>query len=144
MRLLFPAHCATADIRLRSHFTPEERTVEDWTGILRMAHLWEFPDIRSLAIDKLRDITPPVDRLVLAREFNIPTWVESARSELYTRETPLSTFEAQRLDIGDVVKIFTTREAALSATVDSLRQSSEQTSLERSMRTFFDEKNKTK
>ena len=109
-----------------------------------MAHLWEFPDIRSLAIDKLRDITPPVDRLVLAREFNIPTWVESARSELYTRETPLSTSEAQRLDIGDVVKIFTTREAALSATVDSLRQSSEHTSLERSMRTFFDEKNKTK
>ncbi|VDB91972.1 unnamed protein product [Peniophora sp. CBMAI 1063] len=122
----------------RSHYAPEERTTADWISILRMAHQWEFPDIRSLAIEKLRDLAPPVERLVLARDFNIPTWVETARSELYAREEPLSTPEAKRLDMADVVKIFTTREAALAAKVETLRKALDPRG-ERSVRDLFDD-----
>ncbi|KZV63576.1 hypothetical protein PENSPDRAFT_589692, partial [Peniophora sp. CONT] len=122
----------------RRYHADEERTVKDWSGILRMAYLWKFPDIRSLAVEKLRDLAPPVERLVLARQYDIPSWLETARSELYTREEPLNISEAQRLDIEDVVKIFTTREAALTATVESLRQPLEpRGSGERSVRSLL-------
>ena len=133
-----PDHARTF---FRSYHTQEERTLESWTHILRMAHLWEFRDIRLLAMDKLRDRAPPVDRLVLARQYDIPSWVETARSELRARKDSLTLFEAQRLDIEDVVNIYSSREVALTRTIESMRESLEERP-ERSVRSLFDESKK--
>ena len=87
-------------------------TLEEWTSVLRIAKMYFFDDHRELAIARLAQIGGPVDRIVLAREFDIPGWLEEGFFELCIRPGSLTLEEGDRLGMKDVIKIADLRQRA--------------------------------
>jgi hypothetical protein len=83
---------------------------DDWTGVLRLAHNWGFPGIRTLAVSQLADITTPVDRIVLARSFDIDEWLQDAYEAVCTQASPPTDEECRRLGFEDVIGIVEARD----------------------------------
>lgn len=77
---------------------------------MRLATRWEFNSIRALAIDMLEPLASPLQKLVLARSFDVPQWLQSALVSLCMRKEPLALSEADLLSMSDVVAIATARE----------------------------------
>ncbi|CAE6463436.1 unnamed protein product [Rhizoctonia solani] len=65
---------------------------------LRIATAYEYPELRKFSIDKLgASCLTPIQRIQLAREFNLTAWDESAFHELATRDEPITKEEAKEL-----------------------------------------------
>ncbi|KAJ1310938.1 hypothetical protein OPQ81_009450 [Rhizoctonia solani] len=65
---------------------------------LRIATAYEYPELRKFSIDKLgASSLTPIQRIQLAREFDLTAWDESAFQELATREEPITKEEAKAL-----------------------------------------------
>lgn len=84
--------------------------VDDWASVLRLATRWGFSSFRALALDELEPIAPALDKLVLSHELNISEWLLSSYTSLCLRPAPLTLAEAERLQMADVVLVFTVRE----------------------------------
>ncbi|KZV76864.1 hypothetical protein PENSPDRAFT_747419 [Peniophora sp. CONT] len=92
------------------------RTVSEWKAILRLASMWQFEVPRQHAIMALDTrIESPLEKLILARAHDIEDWLHPAFAALCKRPDPLSSDEAQKLSLGDVLAIMTAREALLKA-----------------------------
>ncbi|KAI0931580.1 hypothetical protein AcV5_004967 [Taiwanofungus camphoratus] len=95
--------------RLLSLFYPEKAgtgdliTVEEWTSILALATKWEFLGYRDLAIERLSQLASPVDRILLARMYDVTPWLTPAYLELCKRDEALTFEEGVRLGMKDVV-----------------------------------------
>lgn len=49
-----------------------EAPLEKWTAILRLAHMWQFPKVKSLAMRKMDKLDiEPVDKAVIARDYKL-------------------------------------------------------------------------
>ncbi|KAF9041271.1 hypothetical protein BJ165DRAFT_1406237 [Panaeolus papilionaceus] len=58
---------------------------EQWKSALRLSNMWNFVDIRAIAIEKLDDsLIDPIERIVAAREFRVRRWLFSSLEELIT------------------------------------------------------------
>jgi len=88
------------------------RTVDEWTSVLHLATRWEFDCIRKLAIHKLEGMTiSPVDKIVLARQFNISSpWALSAYTDICQRPDTLTVSEARVLGFETAMRIYQLRE----------------------------------
>ncbi|KAG8682725.1 hypothetical protein FRC11_014490 [Ceratobasidium sp. 423] len=65
---------------------------------LRIATAYEYPELRKFSIDKLgASSLTPLQRIQLAREFDLTAWDESAFHELATRDEPITKEEAKGL-----------------------------------------------
>ncbi|CAE6469556.1 unnamed protein product [Rhizoctonia solani] len=65
---------------------------------LRIATAYEFPELRKFSIDRLESASLcALQRIQLAREFDLTAWDESAFLELATREEPITKEEAREL-----------------------------------------------
>ncbi|KAI0030323.1 hypothetical protein K488DRAFT_26616, partial [Vararia minispora EC-137] len=90
---------------------PENFTVGDlteqieWIAVLKLATQWSFQSIRHLAITKLDPLVSPMDRLLLARAYNVQIWVDVALHALCIREEPLSLPEIRRMAYIDIALI---------------------------------------
>jgi hypothetical protein len=69
----------------------------EWISVLRVAHRFGFAAIRALAIEQLAPLTTAVDRIVLAREFDVREWLKPAYIEVYTSAALLEDVDADRL-----------------------------------------------
>jgi hypothetical protein len=86
-------------------------TAEEWTAVLKLSTELAFPTLRTLAIRKLSQLLlSPLDKLVLGRRYDTPDWIQPAVVALCLRPEPLTLVEAERLDLQDVVQIFTLHE----------------------------------
>ncbi|KAI8978253.1 hypothetical protein BD414DRAFT_421962 [Trametes punicea] len=87
-------------------------SVDEWRSILSLATLWEFTDVRALAIRSLQVLNmSPVERIVLAQEFDIDgRWTLSAYIALCERPEPLSLAEASQLGLDISIRIAQLRE----------------------------------
>ncbi len=83
--------------------TGDLTTLDEWTSVLALATKWEFEAHRALAIDRLSRLGSPTDRIVLARAYLIPGWLEEAYYLLCIREEALTLEEGQRLGMEDVI-----------------------------------------
>ena len=82
---------------------PETKTVEEWTSILRLATKWNFLSLRELAIERLFEITSPIDKIILSHTFHLPKWLPLAYARLCKRNAPLTIEEGRRLgELGPV------------------------------------------
>jgi hypothetical protein len=84
------------------------QTQAEWTSVLHLAHRWNFSKIRALAIDKIAVIAEPVDRIVLARRYDVVQWLPLAYLALCEREDCPSNAEGDRLGMHDALKIVRT------------------------------------
>jgi len=98
----------------QNYNTLEERSFEEWTSILKLSTRWGFTSIRDLAI---RCIKPPsaLQRLVVARKYDIEQWIVPALVGLCERPEPLSLNEASLLDLEDFVLVGSVRESVRSS-----------------------------
>ncbi|KIJ63369.1 hypothetical protein HYDPIDRAFT_65515, partial [Hydnomerulius pinastri MD-312] len=85
--------------------------LEEWSSVLKLATLWEFEGIRRAAIGALPKCPiTPVDKLVLAREYNIKEWLLPAINELVQRPNPIGVEDVARLGLDFALKILAVRE----------------------------------
>ncbi|EIN09859.1 hypothetical protein PUNSTDRAFT_66901 [Punctularia strigosozonata HHB-11173 SS5] len=86
-------------------------TSEEWTSALRVAHYLRFDSIRALAMNELCSLATPVEKIVCAREFGIPQWLQGAYTDLCLRSAPLCEREGTLLGLSTCLKIAAAREA---------------------------------
>ncbi|KZV76889.1 hypothetical protein PENSPDRAFT_645975 [Peniophora sp. CONT] len=91
-------------------------TTEDWESVLRLATRWKFNNIRTLAITKLDPLATPLQKLVMARAFDVPKWLQPSLVALCMRPGPLTLAEGKKLSTEDLISITSTREAVRQKT----------------------------
>jgi hypothetical protein len=86
--------------------------LEDWVAILDLTTLWEFADIKSLALRQISLLeVDPVDRIVLGHQFRVEKqWAFPAYISLCSRTNPLSVLEATKLGVATAAMIAIARE----------------------------------
>ena len=77
--------------------------------MLRLSTRWGFASLRKLALKSIEPPTPR-DQLVLARTYAVDHWVLPALTALCQRALPLSLYEAQDMNMEDVILVATVRE----------------------------------
>lgn len=88
---------------------------------LRFATQFQHLPLRSFAIQRLeKESIPPIERIVMSRQSNVPSWMQSALDELCVREAPISFIEAITLGTKTFVEVAARREAHKSMTGHSL------------------------
>ncbi|KAL1739654.1 hypothetical protein HDZ31DRAFT_7079, partial [Schizophyllum fasciatum] len=86
LSLIYPSSLGKCDIA-----TPEE-----WTSVLRLADKWSFADLKVFALEGLESASP-VDRIIVARESDLPDWLLPAYRDLCFTPEPLVLEDAERL-----------------------------------------------
>jgi hypothetical protein len=86
--------------------------LEDWVVILDLATLWEFADIRKLALRQISDLDiDPVARIMIQHQFRVEKqWGFLAYIALCSRTNPLSVSEATKLGVETAARIAIARE----------------------------------
>ncbi|KAH7344490.1 hypothetical protein B0J17DRAFT_3657 [Rhizoctonia solani] len=78
---------------------------------LRIATAYEYPELRKFSIDRLGSSTlSAIQRIQLAREFDLTAWDESAFLELVTREESITKEEARELGVEKFEELAKARE----------------------------------
>ena len=75
--------------------------------------MWQFQDIRMKAIKALESLTlsmDPVDKIVIARKFDVLPWLVPSLHALVQREKPLDLSEGNRLGLEWALKVAEVRE----------------------------------
>ncbi|KAH7345363.1 hypothetical protein B0J17DRAFT_764040 [Rhizoctonia solani] len=89
--------------------SPELPSFDSVTFIsaLRIAALYDYPDLRELAIRELEEefLLPAIRRFQLANELSLSDWESSVLSEFYNRSEPISEEEAVILGEARVMDI---------------------------------------
>jgi len=86
-------------------------SVDEWTSVLKLSTKWEFRMLRLAAIDTLISLQiGPVERIVLARQYDIRHWMAPALNELAKRPQPLGLEEGIRLGLETALKLASVRE----------------------------------
>lgn len=89
-----------------------DATVDNWHCILRLAHLWGFPEVKNLAVRELQKLDlDTVDRIVLYRQYSIDEEVlVPLYSDLCSRDEPITRQEAVKLGVKSILHILDARE----------------------------------
>lgn len=89
-------------------------TVDEWASVLKLSTKWEFKMLRQAAIDALIALQiGPVDRIVLARQYDIRHWMVPALNELAKRPQPLGLEEGTKLGLETALKLASVRERVM-------------------------------
>ncbi|KAF8199894.1 hypothetical protein K438DRAFT_1822746 [Mycena galopus ATCC 62051] len=89
---------------------------DEWISVLKLANLWDFIDVRDLAIQQLALYSRSLDcveRIVFAREHDVSSWLESGYTELVRRKTIISPEEAKKIGWDVALQICKLREASV-------------------------------
>lgn len=94
------------------NFGQYEATVDEWSSILRLAHLWKFQDIKELAIRYLDKMTiEPVHQAALAQTCDVElNWKLNSYNAIGIREEPLTEEEGLRLGLTTTTRLVRARE----------------------------------
>ncbi|KAL1679064.1 hypothetical protein EV122DRAFT_277666 [Schizophyllum commune] len=102
LTMIYPSDIGERDIE----------TVDEWTSVLRLATKWGVPRLRALAIREIEPKATPIEKVVIAREFDLgKDWLLPSFTAICTSSKPLDYDEAERLGLRTVVDIARIREA---------------------------------
>lgn len=76
----------------------------------RLAHMWDFPEVRNHLLPLVKDSLGCVDRIVLARELGMSEWLAPAFLELCQREELPTREEATKLGMDSILMLSRLRE----------------------------------
>jgi hypothetical protein len=95
-------------------------TLEEWTSVLHLSTMWRFQKIRSRAINAMGSISMDlVDKIVIARKYDVSAWLVSALSALVQREKSVDFSEGNKLGLDWVLKVAELRDGSTRATTTS-------------------------
>ncbi|TRM68876.1 hypothetical protein BD626DRAFT_2009 [Schizophyllum amplum] len=106
LSMIYPTELGKCDLQ----------TVDEWTSVLRLASQWSINSLRSLAIREIEPKASPVDKVVIAREFHLKSWLLPAFTDICDASEWLNHDEAERLGLSTVVDIGRIREQQRQAT----------------------------
>ncbi|THH20257.1 hypothetical protein EW146_g1064, partial [Bondarzewia mesenterica] len=88
--------------------------VAEWTSILKLAHTWQFPEVKALAVRELELLTiPPITKIVIYHNYEIDrTLLIASYTALTTRDEPISLDEGKELGIETALQLAKAREIA--------------------------------
>ncbi|EIW80456.1 hypothetical protein CONPUDRAFT_56949, partial [Coniophora puteana RWD-64-598 SS2] len=87
-------------------------SIEEWTSVLKLSHLWGMEDISSLAVEKMSAFAiDPVDKAALAVQYDVKAWLTPALNNIARREKPLTKEDVDKLGLDFVLKIAEVRES---------------------------------
>ncbi|KAG5353324.1 hypothetical protein C0989_008048 [Termitomyces sp. Mn162] len=90
---------------------PPAPTTDEWITILKLSTQWMMLDVRHVAINVLSSAKiPPVDRVVLAREYKVDTWLRSAYLELVKTASSMTQQDMEKIGLMAAFKIHKARE----------------------------------
>lgn len=108
---------------IRAAFNPGAHvfTLLEWIAILKLATMWDFEAIRTLAIGGLTPLleNDPVEKVVLSRTYNVESWLLPALNKLAQRAEPIKPDEAEKLGIVTALNIAAVRECCSTTTTTS-------------------------
>lgn len=89
-----------------------EASIEEWTSILRLAHLWQCDEVRDLVFRELDKLdVPHVERVLLTTRYDARAeWREKAIEDLAGRQESLSLDDGKQLGIELTVRVAELRE----------------------------------
>ncbi|KAJ6481256.1 hypothetical protein C8R47DRAFT_1135174 [Mycena vitilis] len=90
---------------------------DDWISVLKLSTLWYFLDARDLAIKQLnnRSDIGSVERILLARQYDVASWLRMGYTDLGRREEGISLADAEKIGWQTTVRLYQTREAAIKS-----------------------------
>jgi len=103
LRVIFPIDSQSCDLM----------SSEEWASVLKLSTMWEFKNIRTRAIKALENPTLSmdlVDKIVIARNFNVSSWLVPSLNALVQREKSLNLSEGNRLGLEWALKVAGLRE----------------------------------
>ncbi|KAI5996619.1 hypothetical protein F5J12DRAFT_725567, partial [Pisolithus orientalis] len=86
---------------------------DQWISVLKLSAMWEFVGLRNAAIQHLdipSELVDPIDKVVLALQYNIREWLLPAFLALAKRPTPISIEEGRRIGFENALKLASVRE----------------------------------
>lgn len=86
-------------------------TAKEWTSVLALATKFQFLEYRELAITRLLQLASPIDRVLLARQFDVSPWLRPAYLELCKRDEALTLDEGMRLGMRYVIMLSEIRQS---------------------------------
>ncbi|KAF9075509.1 hypothetical protein BDP27DRAFT_1037695 [Rhodocollybia butyracea] len=93
----------------KTYGTLEIRSVEEWDSVLKVVTTLGMKDIQDLAATEILKIATPVDRIVLAKKYEIHNglrdWTIPAFRELCTMSQPLSEAEGNRIGVEGLIDL---------------------------------------
>jgi hypothetical protein len=91
-----------------------ETTIEDWTIILELAHRWNFPEVKALAVRELEKMEmSDVDRVALYHKYDIDKAVLVPRyASLCSRDQTITVIEGRKLGMETAMTLARARECA--------------------------------
>ncbi|KAJ7656478.1 hypothetical protein DFH06DRAFT_1199690 [Mycena polygramma] len=90
---------------------------DNWISVLKLSTLWYFLDARDLAIKQLNDRGDigSVERILLARQYDVASWLRIGYTDLARREEGISLEDAEKIGWQTTVRLYQTREAAIKS-----------------------------
>jgi len=98
----------------------EWMTKDEWISVLKLSTQWYFLDTRDLAIKQLnkRSDVGSADRIVLARQYDVPDWLRTGYTDLARRNEEISPEDAQKIGWETAYQLGRVREMAMKRSGD--------------------------
>ncbi|KAG2006792.1 hypothetical protein CC2G_014538 [Coprinopsis cinerea AmutBmut pab1-1] len=81
-------------------------TESEWISVLKFSTRWLFNDLRKIAIDELSKIRmDPVQRVCLAKAYDVYDWLVSGYEELVERHDPITEEEGHEIGMGVALRL---------------------------------------
>ena len=108
---LLASRCLTKVYRKYSIY---DASIEEWTSILKLAHLWDFIEVKELAVRGLEGLQiPALQKIALYQTYGVDrNLLQAAFMALTVRDEPLEFEEAKELGLETFVQIALARETA--------------------------------
>lgn len=93
-----------------------DASVEEWTSVLKLAHQWDFIEVKALAIRELENLPiPPVQKIVLYQKYVIDrNLLKHALTTLTIRDEPVTIEEGREISLETALDLAKAREIARS------------------------------
>jgi len=90
---------------------------EEWISVLKLSTQWYFLDTRDLVINQLDKLTDMgnVERILLARQYDVPAWLRMAYRNLVLRHEGISLGDAEKIGWETAFRLYQVREMALKS-----------------------------
>ncbi|KAI5835425.1 hypothetical protein K523DRAFT_347218 [Schizophyllum commune Tattone D] len=102
LRILLPRNALRPD---------HDLTQEQWTAVLKLATMWDFDDVRQLAVSKMGKMEMSRDqRFRLGRAYSVSKWYHGVLKDLVQRVEPLTKEDVDLVGIDIALGIASNRE----------------------------------
>ncbi|KZT03945.1 uncharacterized protein LAESUDRAFT_715869 [Laetiporus sulphureus 93-53] len=87
-------------------------TFDEWMSVIELATKYQMDDVREFAVEKATRSGSLAQRIVMARQYDLPDLLEKARLDICERRGPISLRDARLLGVDELAILCKSREDA--------------------------------